>query len=64
MPGGDDVSTTIIFLLYLAAVVGLSAAGGPIVGIVVAIVAFLLVNWFFTGPLHTSMSPIQSGSRS
>ena len=27
--------------------------GGPIVGIAVAIVAFLLVNWFFTEPLHT-----------
>jgi K+-sensing histidine kinase KdpD len=49
----DDVSTTIIFLLYLAAVVALCAAGGPIVGISVAIVAFLLVNWFFTEPLHT-----------
>ena len=49
----DDVSTTIVFLLYLAAVVALSAAGGPIVGIAVAIVAFLLVNWFFTEPLHT-----------
>jgi two-component system sensor histidine kinase KdpD len=49
----DDVSLTIIFLLYLAAVVALSAAGGPIVGISVAIVAFLLVNWFFTEPLHT-----------
>jgi len=49
----DDVSTTIIFLLYLAAVVALSAAGGPIVGISVAIIAFLLVNWFFTEPLHT-----------
>ena len=31
----------------------LSAAGGPIVGISAAIVAFLLVNWFFTEPLHT-----------
>ncbi len=49
----DHVSTTIIFLLYLAAVVALSAAGGPIVGMSVAVVAFLLVNWFFTEPLHT-----------
>ena len=49
----DDVSLTIVFLLYLAAVVALSAAGGPIVGISVAIVAFLLVNFFFTEPLHT-----------
>ncbi|HZI43867.1 MAG TPA: DUF4118 domain-containing protein, partial [Ilumatobacter sp.] len=49
----EDVSLTIVFLLYLAAVVALSAAGGPIVGISVAIVAFLLVNFFFTEPLHT-----------
>jgi two-component system, OmpR family, sensor histidine kinase KdpD len=48
-----DVSLTIVFLLYLAAVVALSAAGGPIVGISIAIVAFLLVNFFFTEPLHT-----------
>src|SRR4030095_12909015 len=47
------VCTTIVSLLSLAAVVALSAAGGPIVGIAVAIVAFLLVNWFFTEPLHT-----------
>jgi K+-sensing histidine kinase KdpD len=49
----DDVSLTIIFMLYLAVVVALSAAGGPLVGIAVAIVAFLLVNFFFTEPLHT-----------
>ena len=49
----DDVSTTIVFMLYLAAVVALSAAGGPLVGIAAAVVAFLLVNWFFTEPLHT-----------
>ena len=49
----DDVSLTIVFLLYLAAVVAIAAAGGPIVGIAVAIVAFLLVNFFFTEPLHT-----------
>lgn len=49
----DDVSLTIVFLLYLAAVVALSAAGGALVGVGVAIVAFLVVNWFFTEPLHT-----------
>lgn len=49
----DDVSLTIVFLLYLAAVVALSTAGGPLVGVCVAIVAFLVVNWFFTEPLHT-----------
>lgn len=49
----DDVSLTIVFLLYLATVVLLSAAGGPLVGVSVAIVAFLVVNFYFTEPLHT-----------
>ena len=49
----DDVSLSMVFLLFLAAVVALSAAGGPIVGISAAVVAFLLVNYFFTEPLHT-----------
>lgn len=49
----DDVSIAIVFLLYLAAVVALSTAGGPVVGVSVAIVAFLVVNWFFTEPFHT-----------
>ena len=49
----DDVSLTIVFLLYLAAVVGLAAAGGPPVGLASAIVGFLVVNYFFTEPLHT-----------
>jgi two-component system, OmpR family, sensor histidine kinase KdpD len=48
-----DVSITIVFLIYLAMVVALSAAGGPLVGVSVAIVAFLVVNFFFTEPLHT-----------
>jgi two-component system, OmpR family, sensor histidine kinase KdpD len=49
----DEISLTIVFLLYLAAVVAVAAAGGPIVGVSVAIVAFLVVNFFFTEPLHT-----------
>ncbi len=49
----DDVSLTIVFLLYLAAVVALAAAGGPLVGLASAVVAFLVVNYFFTQPLHT-----------
>jgi two-component system sensor histidine kinase KdpD len=49
----DHVSLTIVFLLYLAAVVALAAAGGPIVGIATALVAFLVVNYFFTEPVHT-----------
>jgi two-component system sensor histidine kinase KdpD len=49
----DDVSLTIVFLLYLALVVAISAAGGPLVGISTAVVAFLVVNFFFTEPVHT-----------
>jgi K+-sensing histidine kinase KdpD len=48
-----DVSLAIVFLVYLAAVVALSAAGGPLVGVSTAIIAFLVVNFFFTEPLHT-----------
>jgi K+-sensing histidine kinase KdpD len=47
------VSLTIVFLVYQAAVVVLSAAGGPVVGLCSAVAAFLAVNWFFTEPLHT-----------
>lgn len=49
----DEVSLTIVFLLYLGVVVAHAAAGGPVVGVCSAIVAFLVVNWFFTEPLHT-----------
>jgi two-component system sensor histidine kinase KdpD len=49
----DDISLTIVFLLYLALVVAIAAAGGPAVGIGAAVVAFLVVNYFFTEPLHT-----------
>jgi two-component system sensor histidine kinase KdpD len=49
----DDVSLALVFLLYLAVVVGLSAAGGPLVGMGVAVAAFLLTNYFFTQPFRT-----------
>ncbi len=40
-------------LLYLALVVSVSAVGGPLPGLVGAVVAFLLANWYFTPPIHT-----------
>lgn len=49
----EEISLTIVFLLYLGVVVALSAAGGPVVGVATAVVAFLVVNWFFTEPVHT-----------
>lgn len=47
------VSLTIVFLLYLATVVAVAAAGGPIVGVSSAVAAFVVVNFFFTEPVHT-----------
>jgi two-component system, OmpR family, sensor histidine kinase KdpD len=49
----DRLSQAMIFLLYLSLVVVLAAIGGPVVGVITAAAAFLLVNWFFTEPLHT-----------
>ena len=40
-------------MLYLAVVVTIAAIGGLVVGLVAAVAAFLLENWFFTPPLHT-----------
>ena len=40
-------------LLFLAVVVGVATIGGTWPGIGAAIVADLLVNWYFTPPLHT-----------
>jgi two-component system sensor histidine kinase KdpD len=42
-----------VFLLYLAAVVVVSAIGGSIVGTATAVIAFLVVNFYFTEPRHT-----------
>ncbi|HWS46488.1 MAG TPA: sensor histidine kinase KdpD [Acidimicrobiia bacterium] len=44
--GGD-------LLLYLLLVVIVAAIGGPWVAGFTAVAAFLLVNWFFTPPIHT-----------
>jgi two-component system sensor histidine kinase KdpD len=40
-------------MLYLAAVVMIAAVGGLVVGLVAAVAAFLLENWYFTPPIHT-----------
>lgn len=48
-----EVSLAMVFLVYFATVVALSAAGGPLVGVATALAAFVLVNFFFTEPLHT-----------
>lgn len=40
-------------LVFVAAVVLISAVGGTIAGLSAAVVAFVLANWFFIDPVHT-----------
>jgi two-component system, OmpR family, sensor histidine kinase KdpD len=40
-------------LLYLAAVVGVTLVGGFVPAIVAAVASSLLLNWYFTPPVHT-----------
>ncbi|MDQ1376640.1 MAG: two-component system, OmpR family, sensor histidine kinase KdpD [Acidimicrobiaceae bacterium] len=49
----SDVTLSGDLLLYLALVVGVSAAGGTWPALGAAIAADLLANWFFIPPLHT-----------
>jgi len=44
---GDDL------LIYLAAVVGVAVVGGFWPAVLAAVTASLLVNWYFTPPVHT-----------
>src|SRR4249919_1610262 len=48
-----DLSLTDDLLLYLVAVVGLAVIGGFWPAVLAAASASLLLNWFFTPPLHT-----------
>ena len=49
----DRVSLGSDLLLYLLLVVLIAVIGGAWVASAAAIVAFLLVNWYFTPPIHT-----------
>lgn len=51
--GRDGLSAGSQLLLYLAAVVVVSLVGGLYPGLVAAVVATLLVDYFFTTPVHT-----------
>jgi two-component system, OmpR family, sensor histidine kinase KdpD len=48
----DRVSLGSDLLLYLLVVVVVAAIGGAWVAMVSAVAAFLLVNWYFTPPIH------------
>jgi two-component system sensor histidine kinase KdpD len=48
-----ELATSSVLLLYLLAVVVISAVGGAVPGCLAAAVSFGLVLWFFTPPFHT-----------
>ena len=49
----DEVSVATSLSLYLLAVVAITAAGGAVPGVVAALAAPLLANWFLIPPYHT-----------
>jgi two-component system, OmpR family, sensor histidine kinase KdpD len=49
----SSLSLSTVFLVYLLVVLGLSTWGGALVGIVAAVAASALENYYFVLPLHT-----------
>jgi two-component system sensor histidine kinase KdpD len=49
----DELGQPSVLLLFLLLVICVSAVGGLLPALVAAINGFLLVNWYFTPPLHT-----------
>ncbi len=49
----DEISVTTSLSLYLLCVVAITAVGGTLPGIISAITAPFLANWFLIAPLHT-----------
>jgi two-component system sensor histidine kinase KdpD len=50
---GDRLNFTDQLLIYLVAVVAITVVGGFWPAVFAAVAACLLLNWFFTAPLHT-----------
>ncbi len=53
IPLGETLGVTSDLLLFLLLVIVAAAVGGRVPGIVGAVVSSLVVNWFFTPPVHT-----------
>jgi two-component system sensor histidine kinase KdpD len=51
--GRDTITLATDLLLFLVATVGIAVLGGILVGVVAALAASLLANWFFVEPIHT-----------
>ncbi len=50
---GDHVGLPSVLLIFLLLVVTVSAIGGVWPALTAAVAGFLLVNWYFTPPIHT-----------
>jgi two-component system sensor histidine kinase KdpD len=53
LPLREHTAISTVLLLVLTAVLAIAAIGGTLVGVVAAVVASLLVNWFFVPPYNT-----------
>ena len=51
--GRASISQSTIFLAYLVVVLAVAAAGGAVLGVLAAVAAAGLENFFFVAPLHT-----------
>lgn len=50
-----DLDKAHVALVFLLVVLGASASGGRVLGVAIAIVAFLIFDWFFLPPYNTLM---------
>jgi two-component system sensor histidine kinase KdpD len=49
----DDIDLSSVLLLFLLAVLAAASVGGLGPSLAAAVLGFLLINWYFTPPLHT-----------
>jgi two-component system sensor histidine kinase KdpD len=50
---GDHITLPTVLLVFLALVIAIAAIGGIVAGVVAAVGASLLTNWFVVPPVHT-----------
>lgn len=53
VPIREDVGLETVLLLFLSLVIAVGVVGGVLPGLAAAVAGFLMVNWFFTPPVHT-----------
>jgi two-component system sensor histidine kinase KdpD len=49
----DNLDKAHVALVFLLVVLGASASGGRVLGVAIAVVAFLILDWFFLPPYNT-----------